>query len=148
MPIADRICAEGRFGQRANRGWYRYANGSAKPERDPWVETLIAKYSAEESIERITITEADIQTQLLTAMANEGAHIVAEGIAADDATVDVVKTAGYGFPRWRGGPMHWAQTVGTDMLRTTLDTMQKASPDSWTRANRYSTQTLDPKVTQ
>lgn len=43
VPIADRICAEGRFGQRANRGWYQYANGSTKPERDPWVETLIAK---------------------------------------------------------------------------------------------------------
>ncbi|MEL6572022.1 MAG: FAD-dependent oxidoreductase [Pseudomonadota bacterium] len=141
VPISDRLCAEGRFGLRSGLGWYRYTSGPKSPVRDPWVETLIADYSAKAGIVRSTFTPEDIQIQLLTAMANEGAQIVEEGIAESDATVDVVKTAGYGFPRWRGGPMHWAETVGAPALRRTLDAMEAASPGTWRRARRYSSQT-------
>lgn len=45
------------------------------------------------------------------AMANEGARIVEEGIALRAVDVDMVYLAGYGFPRYRGGPMFYADTV-------------------------------------
>ncbi len=148
IPVSDRLCAEGRFGRRSGAGWYRYKPDDKTPQRDPWVETLIAGYSAEAGIVRSALTPENIQMQLMTAMANEGARIVEEGIADSDATVDVVKTAGYGFPRWRGGPMHWAETVGAKILRQTLDTMEQASPGSWRRAARYSNPNSQSKVTE
>lgn len=137
VPIADRLCAENRYGQKTGAGWYRYAEGSRTPQRDDAVDGMILTYSDETGLTRKTFATEDIQTQLLAAMANEGARIVDEGIAASADVVDVVKTAGYGFPRWRGGPMHWADTIGDDIVRKTLDDMDIASPGSWVRARRY-----------
>ena len=68
---------------------------------------------------------------------DEPCRFVEEGIAAEDAVVDVVKIAGYGFPRWRGGPMHWAAAQGNAAIKETLAQMDAASPGSWTRARRY-----------
>ncbi|MEM8592014.1 MAG: FAD-dependent oxidoreductase [Pseudomonadota bacterium] len=136
VPIADRICAMERFGRRSGAGWYRYSDGKTA-ERDPVVESLIEDFSAEIGISRRPFSAEQIQEQLLTIMANEGARIVEEGITDSDAAVDVVKTSGYGFPRWRGGPMHWAETQRLAKLRETLDRMEAASPGSWTRAARY-----------
>ena len=135
--ISDRLCAQGRYGQRAGRGWYRYAAGGRKPERDPEVEALITACSGEAGIERRTLGETDIRDQLLAVMANEGARIVEEGIAASDAAVDVVEVHGYGFPRWRGGPMHAAAVAGRDGIRRALDALDAASPGSWRRAERF-----------
>lgn len=137
IPIADRICALGRYGRRSCAGWYRYEEGDRTPYRDGTIDDLIQTFAKEAGITRQSFSESEIQAQLLTAMANEGAQIVDEAIAETAAAVDVVKTAGYGFPRWRGGPMHWAETVGEAAIRNTLDRMEKASPGSWTRAARY-----------
>jgi len=136
VPISDRICALDRFGRRSGAGWYAYPDGKS-PEPDPVVEALIIEYAAEAGIPRRTFAPDQIQMQLLAAMANEGARIVDEGIAESEAAVDVVKTSGYGFPRWRGGPMHWADTVGTEAVRAALAEMERASPGSWVRAGRF-----------
>lgn len=58
------------------------------------------------------IAAEDIQTRLLAAMVNEGAKIVGEGVAARPSDVDVTMVHGYGFPCWRGGPMHAADAMG------------------------------------
>ncbi|MEM9708465.1 MAG: 3-hydroxyacyl-CoA dehydrogenase NAD-binding domain-containing protein [Pseudomonadota bacterium] len=137
IPLLDQICEMGRFGQRSGAGWYSYAEDSRKPERDPVVEKLIRDYSDSIGITRRHFTADEIQTQLLAAMANEGAKIVAEGIAESPAAVDVVKTAGYGFPRWRGGPMHWADSVGAPTISRALTELETASPNSWTRADIF-----------
>ena len=88
-------------------------------------------------LDRKSFAEAEIVTLLIAVMANEGARIVEEQIAESDAAIDVVKTAGYGFPRHKGGPMHWAQSVGEDAMRDALQTLETASPNSWVRAKRY-----------
>ena len=137
VPIADRLCAADRFGVRAGAGWYRYAAGDRPPQRDDIVTDIIKDYAEEVGITRRMISPDGIQTRLLVAMANEGARIVEEGIAADDAIVDVVQTAGYGFPRWRGGPMHWAEAQGSAAIKNTLEQMETESPGSWVRAGRY-----------
>jgi 3-hydroxyacyl-CoA dehydrogenase len=125
VPIADRVCALECYGKHSGAGWYSYPDGKS-PERDPIVEKLIEDYSAEVGIKRRLFSADEIQTQLID-----------EGIAENAGAVDVVKTAGYGFPRWRGGPMHWAEAQGDAALRETLDRMNQASPNSWVCAARY-----------
>lgn len=137
VPIADQLCNAGRYGVRTGMGWYRYDAGDRVPHSDDTVAAMIMDYAKEAGITRRHINPEDIQAHLLTAMANEGARIVEEGIAAEDALVDVVKTAGYGFPRWRGGPMHWATTQGDVAIKHTLEQMDAASPGSWIRARRF-----------
>ncbi len=76
------------------------------------MEKLIVEYSAANGITRQRFTAEQISERLLAVLASEGASIVAEGIAERNADVDTVQINGYGFPRWRGGPMHYAETLG------------------------------------
>jgi len=103
VDIADRICEQGHFGRKTGRGWYRYDNGRGTP--DPEVETLIIESSARQGITRRAFSFEEIVQTLLDAMRSQGAQVVEEGIAASPEAVDVVMVNGYGFPRWRGGPM-------------------------------------------
>ncbi len=137
VAISDQLCDLGRLGQRAAKGWYAYSPEDRAPQVDPIVTDLIVQYSAQNAIIRQPYTQDQIQTQLLAAMANEGARIVDEGIAENDAAVDIVKLHGYGFPRWRGGPMFAAQTLGDAPIRAALKVLDAQSPGSWTRARRY-----------
>jgi 3-hydroxyacyl-CoA dehydrogenase len=137
VTISDQLCALGRTGQRVGKGWYVYNHGERAPRVDPVVTNLITQYSAENGLTRHTFTQAQIQIQLLATLANEGAKIVEEGIAENDAAVDMVKLYGYGFPRWRGGPMFAAQTIGDAKICAALDALDQQSPGSWSRAKRY-----------
>lgn len=137
VEISDRLCDLGRFGQRSGKGWYRYKENDRRPHPDPEVTALIEAYSTEKGLIRKPLQTNNIQTRLLTALANEGARIVEEGIAEDDCAVDIVKVMGYGFPRWRGGPMFAANTLGEDNIRDALTALEAASPGSWIRAKRY-----------
>ena len=131
VTIADRLCEMDRLGQRSGKGWYRYEEGSKKPLRDPDVEDLIVCYSAEQGIERQSFSAEEISGRLIAAMVNEGALIVEEGIAASADDVDVVKLHGYGFPRWRGGPMHYAQSHGIGEIAALMQSVAGQSPNSW-----------------
>jgi len=110
--IADRICERGRFGQKTGAGWYRYEPGSRTPIPDPEVEEIIVQASKEQGIARRTFTAEEIVERCLYPLINEGARILEEGIAIRASDVDVVWMNGYGFPRYRGGPMFYADTVG------------------------------------
>ena len=121
-PIADRICEQGRYGQKTGAGWYRYEEGSRVPIPDPAIHELIAGVSAELGIERRAIDDAEIVPRCLYPLVNEGAKILDEGLALRASDVDVIWMHGYGFPRYRGGPMFWADLVG---LRTIYDTMSR-----------------------
>lgn len=131
VTIADQLCEMGRLGQRAGKGWYAYEEGSRKPVRDPEVEALIEAFSAEQGITRRSFTEEDISARLLAVLANEGARIVEEGIAEGDAAVDMVQVHGYGFPRWRGGPMHYAAEMGWAETAAIMQQVAAESPGSW-----------------
>ena len=135
--IADRLCAMERYGQRSGLGWYKYEADSRTPIVDESVNNLITNYSKEHDIKRVELSSSQLCNRLLAAMANEGARIVEEGIAESDQVVDVVKVHGYGFPRWKGGPMNWALEVGTDSVQQCLTELELASPNSWVRAKRF-----------
>jgi 3-hydroxyacyl-CoA dehydrogenase len=110
--LADRLCEQGRFGQKTGAGWYRYAPGSRTPEPDPEVEALIRSVSQELGLARRNFTDDEIVERCLFPLVNEGARILEEGKASRASDVDVIWIHGYGFPRYRGGPMFWADTVG------------------------------------
>ncbi|WP_171176989.1 FAD-dependent oxidoreductase [Ruegeria sp. HKCCD8929] len=129
--IADTVCEMDRLGQRARKGWYKYSEGSRSPERDPEVERLIEDYSAQRGIRRRSYTAQEISDRLLAVLANEGARIVEEGIAERAEDVDMVKLHGYGFPRWRGGPMHLAAETGWEKTQKIMQMVADESPDSW-----------------
>ena len=120
--VADRICEQGRFGQKTGAGWYRYEPGNRTPVPDPIVESVIAEAAAEAGITRRTISDDEIVPRCLYPLVNEGAKILDEGIALRASDIDVVWMHGYGFPRYRGGPMFWADLVG---LRTIYDAMSR-----------------------
>ena len=104
VDIADRLCEAGRFGRKTGQGWYRYEDARGIP--DPVVEALIMESSKRQGIQRRAFSAEEIMQNLLDEMQSQGAQIVSEGIAASQDAVDVVMVNGYGFPRWRGGPMH------------------------------------------
>lgn len=131
VTIADHLCEMGRFGQRSGKGWYRYEEGARTPLRDDEVEDLIRTYRDDLSIKARTFSPDDIQQRLMAAMINEGALIVEEGIAGSNSDVDVVKLHGYGFPRWRGGPMHYGELEGFSVFAKVLAKMTEESPNSW-----------------
>ncbi|WP_114284092.1 3-hydroxyacyl-CoA dehydrogenase NAD-binding domain-containing protein [Candidatus Halocynthiibacter alkanivorans] len=126
--IADQLCEAGRLGQRSGGGWYAYDAGSRTPRREAAVEQIILEYSASQGIARRNFTPEQISQRILLVLAREGAAIVAEGIAERAADVDVVQVHGYGFPRWRGGPMHYAAsaTGGGATLITTATAITAA----------------------
>ncbi|MBV8747109.1 MAG: enoyl-CoA hydratase/isomerase family protein [Xanthobacteraceae bacterium] len=119
-PIADQLCEMGRFGQKTGRGFYLYEPGSRSPRPDPEVEALIVATAKKRGVERRAFVPKDIVERLLFPMINEGARILDEGIAQRAGDIDVIWVFGYGFPNWRGGPMHYANTVGLAYVRDRL----------------------------
>lgn len=122
-PILERLVQQGRLGQKAGRGFYRYEG--RKRIADPEVVALIEGVSRELGIERREIPEREILERLLHPLVNEGAKILQEGIAIRASDIDVVYVNGYGFPRFRGGPMYWAECDGLDRV---LATMRRLAP--------------------
>ena len=126
--IADRLCERGWFGQKTGRGFYRYEPGDRIPRPDPEVADIVRGESAALGIERREIGNREILERCLFALVNEGCRILAEGIVEREGDVDVVWALGYGFPRERGGPMHWARhAVGLRRVAHVLRTYASAS---------------------
>jgi 3-hydroxyacyl-CoA dehydrogenase len=128
-PIADRICEQGRFGQKTGAGWYRYEEGSRKPLPDPEIEALILEVSKEQGIERRKISDQEILERCIYPLINEGAKILEEGIAIRSSDIDIVWLYGYGFPRYRGGPMFYADTVGPKTIYETMVRLHETHGD-------------------
>lgn len=131
VTIADQLCEMGRLGQRTGKGWYRYEEGHREPIRDPEVEALIESHSADQGITRRAYAQDEIVSRILAVLANEGALIIQQGIAESAEAVDMVQIHGYGFPRWRGGPMNYCKEIGANTSHAMMETVAKESPGSW-----------------
>ncbi len=127
--VADAICEAGWFGQKTGRGYFLYPEGSRSGQRDPEVEALIARISEEKGVTRRSFTAEEILSRLLDPMVNEGARILEEGIAARPGDIDVIWLNGYNWPAWRGGPMHWADSVGLDVIVARLEALAQETGD-------------------
>ncbi len=129
--IADRICEKGWFGQKTGRGYYRYDDGPRKPREDPEVLAIIDAERTRAGITPRPFTNADIQERYLAAMINEGANVLADGIALRPLDIDVTLLYGYGFPRWRGGPMKFADMTGLDVILARIREYAKDDAQFW-----------------
>jgi 3-hydroxyacyl-CoA dehydrogenase len=118
--IGDSLAERGRYGQKTNKGYYRYEPGSRTPIPDPEVEKIILEASLREGIQRRQISDQEIFERLTYVMINEGAKILEEGIAIRPSDIDVIWVTGYGWPAYRGGPMFYADTVGITRIRDRL----------------------------
>jgi 3-hydroxyacyl-CoA dehydrogenase len=114
--LPDQLCALGRLGQKTGGGWYDYPEGPRHPVPSAAAEELIARHRTALGVTPRRITDGEIADRLVYALVNEGARILEEGIAARAGDIDVVYLTGYGFPRWRGGPMFYAEQVGWDRV--------------------------------
>jgi 3-hydroxyacyl-CoA dehydrogenase len=110
--VADLLVENGRLGQKTGSGAYLYAEGSRRPVADPGVDALIAAEAERLHIKRRSITDMEIRDRCLFALINEGASTLSDGIAESPDDIDVIWCSGYGFPRYRGGPMFYADTIG------------------------------------
>ncbi|MGU7780424.1 3-hydroxyacyl-CoA dehydrogenase NAD-binding domain-containing protein [Burkholderia sp. PU8-34] len=110
--IADRLCEQGRFGQKTGAGWYDYVPGERNAKPSALVDEMVVEYAKEHGVERRKIGDDEIVERLVFALVNEGAKILEEKIASKASDIDMVYLTGYGFPLWRGGPMLYADTVG------------------------------------
>jgi 3-hydroxyacyl-CoA dehydrogenase len=133
--VADRICEMGRFGQKTGAGWYRYEAGNRTPIPDPEIDRLIVECAREAGIQRREITEQEIIERCLYALVNTGAQILEEGIALRASDIDIVYIYGYGFPRYRGGPMFYADSVGLPMVLEAVQRFHAAHGEFWTPAS-------------
>ena len=114
--IGDYLCDNDRFGQKNGKGYYNYSEGSRAPNAAPENEEVYEKISAENGFTRREISDEEIIDRCILALINEGADILSEGVAQRAADIDVVYINGYGFPVWRGGPMHHANVMGLDVV--------------------------------
>ena len=112
LVIADRLVEAGRKGQKTGAGWYRYEKGDRTPIPDPAVEAIIRATAEELGVEQRALSDTEILHRLLFASVNEACKILEEGIVARASDMDAIWLNGFGFPRYRGGLMFWADGVG------------------------------------
>jgi len=108
----------GRLGQKTGKGYYRYEPGDRTRHDDPEALSILKARAQKLGIAPREHAEREIVERCLYPLLNEGIRILEEGIAIRASDIDVVWTAGYGFPRYRGGPLYYADTIG---LKTLLD---------------------------
>lgn len=128
--VQDLVCEAGWLGRKAGRGWYVYEDG--KPVGpNPDVAPLISAEAARHGITRRELADEAVLETLLLALINEAADILEEGIAGSASDVDLVLVHGYGFPRFRGGPLCHADRMGLGLIRDRLAALQETDPAIW-----------------
>lgn len=131
VQIADRLCERGWFGQKTGRGYYRYAQGSRSASQDPEVLAIIDAERARAGVTPRSFSQPEIIRRYMAAMINEGANVVHEGIALRPLDVDITFIHGYGFPRYRGGPLKYADQYGLPRVLADIREFAEADPLFW-----------------
>ncbi|RJL02893.1 FAD-dependent oxidoreductase [Paracoccus aestuarii] len=130
VPVfADRLYEQGDLGRKTGRGFYVYGEG--KPQPNPDLPALLDRVRADLGLTPRAFDDEEIVARTMAAMVNEAARVVEDGTAARPLDVDVVMLNGYGFPRWRGGPMHWADAHGLDRILSDIRRFAETDDHYW-----------------
>jgi 3-hydroxyacyl-CoA dehydrogenase len=132
--IPDQLYELGRYGQKTGAGWYLYEPGSRTRIPDPFIDQLARDAASARGLARRTITDDEIVARVTTALANEGAQVLDEGFALRPGDIDVIYCYGFGFPRHRGGPMFYADTVGVPIVLSRVNEYRARFGDYWVPA--------------
>ena len=131
VSIADRICENGWFGQKTGKGFYEYPEGIRFGVENPDLKQIIETERSKKNIIPKQFSEQEIMRRYMAAMINEAADVVHEGIALRPSDVDVTLLYGYGFPRYRGGPLKYADMYGLEKLAEDIKEFEKEDPIFW-----------------
>jgi 3-hydroxyacyl-CoA dehydrogenase len=135
--IGDFLWETKRYGQKTSAGWYDYRPGDRTAYPSPVVAKALEEFRAKNGLKTRKIDDREIVDRLVYALVNEGAKILEEGIALRASDVDIVYLTGYGFPVYRGGPMHYADAVGLYSVVTRMRELARnpyGDPGFWTPA--------------
>jgi 3-hydroxyacyl-CoA dehydrogenase len=127
----DRLYGMGRYGQKTGAGWYRYQAGSRAPIPDPVIDQIAAEEAASRGVTRGPVRDEEIVDRTMTALANEGARVLEAGFALRAGDIDVIYCYGFGFPRHRGGPLFYADTIGLPTVLARIDAYAARLGDHW-----------------
>ena len=128
--VQDQVCEAGWLGRKAGLGWYVYENDKLTGP-NPAVAPLIAAEAARHGIARRELSDKAVLQTLMLALINEAANILDEGIARSASDIDLVLVHGYGFPRFRGGPLHYADQLGIQKVREELAILNAGDSLLW-----------------
>jgi len=131
---ADLLCEMGRYGQKTSAGWYDYKEGDRTPYPSPVVDEMLTAERARLGITPRQVSDEEIVNRLLLALVNEGAQLLDEGIAMRASDIDTIYLTGYGFARFRGGPMFHADMIGLPKVVEIMKGFaanQNADPEFW-----------------
>ena len=129
IPIADRLCENGWFGRKTGQGFYIYDDQGSRPNPE-----ALAIIDAEREMAGVTprsFTEDEIVSRFMTAMISEAVRVLEEGIALRPIDIDAVFLNGYGFPRFRGGPLHTADVIGAGELVRRIEEYAREDAYYW-----------------
>jgi 3-hydroxyacyl-CoA dehydrogenase len=130
--VPDRLYEMGRYGQKTGAGWYKYdAPGSRNRTTDPLIEQLAGEEAKKRGITRRAVSDEEIIARITTALANEGARVLDEKYATRAGDIDIIYVYGFGFPRHRGGPMFYAETIGLDTVLARVKEYRARFGDYW-----------------
>lgn len=128
---ADKLCEAGHFGQKTGKGFYVYESGQRGGSPNPEVAPLIEADRAAQGITPRAFSDDEIVRRYMIAMVNEAARVVGDGIALRPLDVDVVLLFGYGFPRFKGGPLKWADLQGLTEILDDIEKWSKEDAHFW-----------------
>ena len=131
VEIADRVCERGWFGQKTSKGYYLYGEGIELFTPNPEIEMICDDERKRVGITPKNFSDQEILDRYIAAMVYEGAKILQEKIAIRPSDIDVVYTNGYGFPKWRGGPMKYADMIGLDKVLANIDKFYQEDKRFW-----------------
>ena len=134
LPIADALVEAGRLGMKTGAGWYRYEPGDRTPHPDPEVAALIRRIAGESGVEQREFDDEEIVQRLLFSSVNEACRIIEEGMAGRAVEVDTMWLYGFGFPRYRGGLMYWADTIGVRSVYGRIAAWHQRYGERWAPA--------------
>jgi 3-hydroxyacyl-CoA dehydrogenase len=129
--VRDVLCEMDRRGQKTGAGYYNYDPKTRQKSPESKVEEIILAFSEKMGKTRRDFSDQEILERATYPMINEGAKILEEGISYRPSDIDVVWVNGYGWPVYRGGPMHYADSIGLDKVCTRLKEFQEQDGDDF-----------------
>ncbi len=131
VEIPDRVCERGWFGQKTSKGYYLYGENVDFLTPNPEIEVICEQERKRAGITPKKFDDKEILDKYIAAMVYEGTKILSEQIALKPSDIDVVFTNGYGFPKWRGGPMKYADMIGLDKILKNIKKYSEEDPRFW-----------------